>query len=377
MPGVKKYKQESETQSKPAMMFGHLWGCVGVLTEVNGGITSTPVSMKLHGGLKGMETWSAWKDYGFSVASHVVQILNDACETADRFAEDCVVLLDRYHLTVPAMKALIAHNSSDKRKSFVYVIIKAKRSAVGYHLPMPKEKSKRGPQKKRGDKVRLWELFDSDIDKFKEVKLELYGKERTVSCYTIDLLWGKGINTMLRFVLSKLDSGEKSLFVTNDLTLSAEDVIYLYSLRAKIETGFRAMKQNVGCFSYHFWSKSMPKLNLYKKKEDPDPINSVTDPEDQIKILDTIKATEMFMLASTVSMSILHALTISANEPAIRAMLRYQRTPAKSRPSEDNMMVLMRQLIWTLVDENPNSPISAIIRNKQKDLFGRCRQKIG
>ena len=31
MPGVKRLKQESETQSKAACFYGHFWGCVGIL----------------------------------------------------------------------------------------------------------------------------------------------------------------------------------------------------------------------------------------------------------------------------------------------------------------------------------------------------------
>jgi hypothetical protein len=33
--------------------------------------------------------------------------------------------------------------------------------------------------------------------------------------------------------------------------------------RFKIESTFREMKQVIGAFSYHFWSKSTPKLNQY------------------------------------------------------------------------------------------------------------------
>ena len=51
MPGVKKYKQESETQSKPEMIFGHLWGRIGLLIIINGQISCTPMTNKIHDGL--------------------------------------------------------------------------------------------------------------------------------------------------------------------------------------------------------------------------------------------------------------------------------------------------------------------------------------
>ena len=35
------------------------------------------------------------------------------------------------------------------------------------------------------------------------------------------------------------------------------------------------MKQQLGTLAYHFWTKSMDKINLFRKKTDPDPLHNV------------------------------------------------------------------------------------------------------
>jgi len=45
-------------------------------------------------------------------------------------------------------------------------------------------------------------------------------------------------------------------------------IIHLYSHRFRIECTFRTLKQEIGGFSYHFWTKAMNKLSHFRKKQD-------------------------------------------------------------------------------------------------------------
>ena len=371
MPAVKKYKQESETQSKPEMIFGHLWGCIGLLTIVHNQIFCTPLSNKIHDGLQGMEEWEAWKNHDFSTESHVVQIIRDACNAAQYLEEKANLLLDRYYLSRPAILALDDYIKSKNRKGYVHLIVKARRTTSGYEpISKPeKQASRKGRPRKKGEKVVLWKLFETEASKFRKTTVRLYGKKREVSYYCLDLLWHPRLLRKLRFVLTILDTGEKSIFATSDLSMHPVDLIRYYGYRHSIETGFRAMKQNVGSFAYHFWTKALPKLNRFKKKDDTGSLHEVTDKKEQKRILDTIAATEMFMQLSIIAMSILHALTIYTKNSEIRSRLRYQRTPATARPSEDNMMVLMKNIFWRMVETHPRSPITTIIKAKQKRIL--------
>jgi hypothetical protein len=50
----------------------------------------------------------------------------------------------------------------------------------------------------------------------------------------------------------------------------------LYGYRFKIGCTFREIKQVIGALGYRFWSKSMPKLNRFLKKEEVHPFEAVT-----------------------------------------------------------------------------------------------------
>ncbi|MEI3598145.1 MULTISPECIES: hypothetical protein [unclassified Oceanobacillus] len=90
------------------------------------------------------------------------------------------------------------------------------------------------------------------------------------------MLWGQGLYLELRFVLVQWRN-QRSILVSTDLTLEVTDIIELYGHRFKIKSMFREMKQVISAFGYHFWSKSIPKLDRYLKKGDPQPTEQITD----------------------------------------------------------------------------------------------------
>ena len=67
MPGVKKLAQESETQSKPDYIHGHMWGGVGVLIGKVREFSCAPLSLKIHDGLQSVSGRN-----GTNPVSHVV-----------------------------------------------------------------------------------------------------------------------------------------------------------------------------------------------------------------------------------------------------------------------------------------------------------------
>ncbi|MNO18169.1 hypothetical protein D3C76_78840 [compost metagenome] len=92
-----------------------------------------------------------------------------------------------------------------------------------------------------------------------------------------------------------IHQGRCSILASTDFTLSATDIIRLYGYRFKIECTFREMKQVTGAFDYHFWSKSMPKLNRFLRKEEAHPLEAVQDEQDRRRIEQTIQAVEGFV----------------------------------------------------------------------------------
>jgi IS4 transposase len=59
-----------------------------------------------------------------------------------------------------------------------------------------------------------------------------------------------------------------AIYVSTDLELDPIKVIELYAVRFSIEETFRELKQRLFGFAYHFWCKSLPKLNRFAKAGD-------------------------------------------------------------------------------------------------------------
>lgn len=358
MPGVKKLHQESENSSKGEYIFGHLFGAIGILAGTTQKWYCLPLFLNLQDGVKTIFGWG--KEPNERQASHVVQIIDQAFEAAKTFG-NALLLLDRYFLSVPALKRLQVHNQSET--AHMHIITKAKVNAVAYERPAAK-KNGRGRPPKKGSAVKLAKLFDTRTAEFQTATVKMYGKEETVQFLCLDLLWGQGLYQELRFVLVRMDK-KLSILVSTDLTLAAVDIIRLYSYRFKIECTFREMKQVIGAFGYRFWSKSMPKLNRYLRKGEPHPLEQVTVEKDRRRIRLTLQAIEGFVMCSCIATGLVQLIALHFSHRVPALFFRYLRTPSKTIVSEATVTVYMRKHIFRLLARNPHLPITQIIRSKQ------------
>lgn len=143
MPAVKKLHQESENSSKGAYIFGHLFGATGVLMGTPKKWFCLPLFMNLQDGVK---TIFDWKEASLERQdSHVVQMIDQGF-TATKTFEQTLLLLDRYFLTVPALKRWIQWNQSGD--SHMHIVTQAKSNAVAYEPP-PARKGGRGSRERR------------------------------------------------------------------------------------------------------------------------------------------------------------------------------------------------------------------------------------
>lgn len=363
MPGVKKMVQESETSSKPEYIHGHLFGVIGIIISGWNSKFCLPLKSNIQDGLKAIASWPESKGIiDISDKSHVEQIIEGGFEASGVIGRSFLVL-DRYYLSRPALELLDSRNSSsgDIDGSSVTIITKAKANCTAYRHPHRKAGSKGRPPKK-GKSVKLTSLF-SQKRFFKEATVRLYGKDETVSYYCLDLLWGQGLYRELRFVLVKYH-GQNSILVSTDTTLDPLTIIELYGIRFSIEENFREFKQQIGGFSYHFWTASMPKLNHFAKKG-TDPLESLSDTHGRKKILETIKAIEAFVFCSSVAMGVLQMLALDKKYKDEIKAARYLRTASKDTPSEATVMYYFRKRIFHILARNPRSFVTQFIREKQ------------
>lgn len=359
MPGVKKLFQESENSAKPEYIHGHMFGGLGILAGSVRSWACIPLSIRLHDGLQAAREW---KDAAVSCSSHVIQMVEDAYQAALTFG-DCLLLLDRYFLTVPALEKLKTLNSSGA--AHMEIITKAKKSCTAYEKPGPR-KPGRGRPPKKGAAVRLKELFTSQKEQFQDAEIELYGKKESIRYYCIDLLWGQKLYQELRFVLVEMD-GIQSILASTSLALEPLSVIRLYSYRFRIECTFRELKQQVGAFCYHFWSKHMPKLSYYQKKDEPSPLERVGNEKSRRKVLETVRAIEMHMALSCIAMGILQSVSIRFAGEFHPGQIRYQRTPSRGRMSEAAVMHYLRKHFFRLLGKQPELCITQIIQEQQDE----------
>lgn len=360
MPGVKKLHQESENVSKGDYIFGHLFGAIGILAGDARKWFCLPLSMNIHDGIKTILGWKTSTDEA-GAPSHVVQMIEPGFEAAKGFGQ-ALLLLDRYFLSVPALERLQAcHLASETR---MHLVTKAKSNVVAYERPPAKKKPGRGRPSKKGPAVKLKTLFTTHAADFQTATVPLYGKEETIQFLCLDLLWGQGWYQELRFVLV-VHQGRPSILVSTDLGLPATDIIALYGYRFKIECTFREMKQVTHAFGYRFWSKSMPKLNRFMKKDAPSPLEAVTCAHDRYRIQKTLQAIEGFVMCQCVAMGMLQLIALRFSSRTSGLFFRYLRTPSHAVVSEATVAAYLRQSIFRLFAQSPHVVLTQIIKSKQ------------
>jgi hypothetical protein len=346
MAGVKRYSQSSESMAKPNMIWGHLFGAIGLLTgSISEKMFCTPINSDIE---DGVHTIRKWKNKDYEQKTHVIQMFEQGLKVLKSTNHSYFYALDRYFLSRDVIRMIDESNDLSKRdnssKNTIEIITKLRRNGIGYEEPPKVEGPRlRGRPRLKGASIKLYDLFDSEKNNFKEEEIVIYRKEQKVRYFVKDCLWGLSCYRKMRFVLVEMN-GLRSILVSSDLTVSAKTAIQVYGSRWKCEEGFLRAKHVIGSYSYRFWTKSMPKLNRFRKAADGDPVDSIDCPIARQKIIDAYRATEVYTFIGQVAQGMLQLLSLKASKLNFKTT-KWLRSQSSSTNSEQTMAYDIKEII--------------------------------
>lgn len=345
MPAVKRLHQEENLANKPEYILGHHHGVVGVLVGGLLKLLCVPVAAELHEGmaeiraLQGKEPATASDKEKEERATLVTRMADLALAVAGALGLPSYVVLDAFYAAKTLFQRLAPVAD---QPPLLHAIVKGKRSYVGYQdVPPATGPRPVGRPPRYGEKVKLWDLFETAVEKFVERRLDLYGERRVVKYLCLDLLW-KPIGEKIRFVLV-LDGEDRYLLMSSDLTLAPELVIWLYATRFKIEGTLKMLKCLLGAFFYHFWTRAGPGR---PKTGAVDLTGIAADSPTAQGIRAATEAIERFVQLACLALGLLQYLALVFPERIWNQYTGWLRTRTSAIPSEEVVQAVVRQAVF-------------------------------
>jgi hypothetical protein len=345
MPGVKLLYQESEDNTKPEYIMGHFWGALSLLVHCPRHVFSLPVRFQIQDGLKRSPT---------EVATLIDKMGTLVIETIGQAIG--IVVADAYYSTRGFLSSLDAVG--------LHYIGKVKSNTVAYLLPVPSTgPRRRGRPRKYGDRIRLKDLFKQPR-LFTSARISLYGEQKLVRYHAVDLLWQA---VHVRFVLTILPDGARAILLCTDRSLTAEQIIWAYSLRQKIEVSFQALVHLLCAFCYHFWMQAMPKL----KRGSSDQYLHRASEDFRRQVFRKIEAYERFVNISAIALGTLQLVAIHFTTLIWSRFPVWFRTLTKHGcPSEHVVrLTLQHELHQIFLETNDSTLLAKILAQKSTRDF--------
>lgn len=335
MPGVVTLHQHSETQSKPSYFRGHYWGVLGLLTGSLQEAFCTPLEARLHQGLVHIDPESpshADRD------TQSTRLLHMAVAFVKRHGVPAFLVLDAFFASAIVFELANSYWSIDLKQPFLYIVTRAKKSYTAYLIPQAPTSARPGRPRKYGDKIKLYEVFETYRTQFIEGLCQVYGHEEIVSYLVFNLMW-KPLKAPLRFIFAITSRGPIVL-MSNNLSLEPLVAISLYCARVRVETMFAMLKGLVGAFSYRFWSRYIerqsrkPKKNTSLKAPASDHLEAVQS---------TWQACEGFVMLGCIALGLLQLIALKFDSHIWSSFTRFLRTRRRTVPSERTAKAVLAQ----------------------------------
>ncbi|GHV37144.1 hypothetical protein FACS1894187_13170 [Synergistales bacterium] len=175
MPGAKRMHQESENSGKPEYIFGHMFGVIGVLVGSAEKLFCVPLFRK----------YTGWRQHHTKMGEQRVQSCQSCCAN-DQRRVFCDTRDGQFHIVVGRVFFTTVGSEGMAGTGKQSPSGNCNEAVVAYTEPSAYKG--RGRPRKKGDAIKVKELFDVERENFKEMKIVLYGKEKSVRCLSKDLL---------------------------------------------------------------------------------------------------------------------------------------------------------------------------------------------
>ena len=255
MPAVKLLHQSSDSNTKAEYIMGHSHQAISLLVNAGSSAFAVPLASRIHEGIVTSNRDTRTQH------DKMISLL----QSID-MPQSFYFVADAFYANQKIIKGLVDDGN--------YLVTRIKNNAVGYKLPKPCLRRKRGRPPKYGERVPLTSIRHQS-GPFHKAPSPVYGDHGIMIKYrTRDLLW-KPAGRLVRFVIVEYPKRGHCLLMSTDLSLSALEIIELYGLRFKIEHGFKQAKGVIGTYGYHLWMQDMQPLrrgqgdqHLHKKPKD-------------------------------------------------------------------------------------------------------------
>lgn len=318
MPCVKWLHQESESNSKATFIMGHSLQVVALLVKAFGSHLAVPLGGEIHEGFKTTKTAA-------------LTLLDKLFTMVMSFGIDrpCYLVLDKYYASGRLIKQFVGAGH--------HIVTSMKKNAVAY-LPLQQPSDKKtGRPKKYGEKIKLFSLFD-DLSKFKPIESRVEPGVM-LQFYCIDLFW-RPLGEHVKFVCVIHPTKGMAIYMSSDLTVSPEDLIYLYSLRFKIEVTFKQAVHQVGVFTYHFWLRNI----LPTKRGQKNKFIQFEEPLIKQKFMKKIRTYHIYILLGFIAQGLMHYMAIFYKDGIWAKFGTWMRTMRKDlAPSEKVVSLAMER----------------------------------
>lgn len=236
MTGVQKWKDHSGNPDRGEYIIGHQWAIAGFISRFTDRFLCWPVITRIISGKKNPSVYVATPE-GLRPETFwdaVIAVVRQTKDFLDGIAFRVVV--DAFFANTAFINPLLALG--------VHVITRWRKDGVGWDDPKPY--SGRGRPRKHGTEYKLADLLKTFTPQL--ITVYTYGKLARVAAVTRDM-WLRDIPQKVRVVVLE-GIYEPIILISTDLTLSAEEIIEIYSSRFSIELAIRDLKQHLGFGDY-------------------------------------------------------------------------------------------------------------------------------